>query len=149
MWAERPRDERGSALLLVPTGILVMLVLASITVDATTAFMAERSAASVASAAANDVASLALDVEHYRLTGEYRLSADRSARAVPEVRAAVETQLGALFEPGSTEITIVVLDASRVEVRVSGQLDRVLLAPLGAGPHRISARAVATADVIP
>jgi len=74
-------NERGSALLLVPAGILIVIILAAITVDASLAFMAERSAASIASAAANDAASLAIDIEHFRETGEYKIDPDIAATA--------------------------------------------------------------------
>ncbi len=73
------RDQRGSVVMLVPAGVLVMVVLGSIALDFSIAFMAERVLAAAAAAAANDAAG-AIDEARFRRTGEIRLDA-REARA--------------------------------------------------------------------
>jgi len=142
------RDERGSALLLVPAGILIVLVLTAITVDASLGFMAERSAANIASSAANDMASLGIDVDHFRETGEYRLAGDLDA-AMAVVSASAQAQAGSLFIPGTLSVEINRIDLVNVEVVVRGQVDRLIMPSLTSGPFEISARATGTVDAIP
>jgi hypothetical protein len=56
----RPPDQ-GSVLILVPAGILVLLVLASIAVDSALVHFAQRDLANRTAAAGNDIAGLAVD----------------------------------------------------------------------------------------
>jgi len=141
-------DERGSALLLVPAGILIVIILAAITVDASLAFMAERSAASIASAAANDAASLAIDIDHFRETGEYKIDPN-IAETAEVVAASARIQAGNMFIPGTLQVQVRVIDPTQVEVIVSGQVDRFILPSFASGPQHISARAIGTIDVTP
>jgi Flp pilus assembly protein TadG len=53
-------DERGSALLLFPAAVLIMVALAAMTVDSSIAFLAQRELAGAAAAAANDAATEAV-----------------------------------------------------------------------------------------
>jgi hypothetical protein len=135
-------------MLLVPTGILIVLILTAITVDAALGFMAERSAASIASSAANDVASLGIDVEHFRATGEYRLS-DDVQDAIDVVTASARVQAGQLFIPGSFAVEVTVIDSVTVQVVVRGEVDRLVLSSMSGGPFAISARAFGTVDTFP
>jgi Flp pilus assembly protein TadG len=56
----RSRDERGSALLLFPAAILIMVALAAMAVDSSIEFLAQRELANATTAAANDAATEAL-----------------------------------------------------------------------------------------
>jgi hypothetical protein len=58
---DRLVGERGSALMLVPAGILVVLLLASLAVDSSVVFLAQRDLADRTAAVANDVANAAAD----------------------------------------------------------------------------------------
>ena len=55
------RRERGSTLLLAPVMFLILLMLAGITIDWSSAFLAKREALNAADAAANDAAAAAID----------------------------------------------------------------------------------------
>lgn len=69
------RGERGSALILVPAGVLVLLVLGAIAVDSAMAFLGQRELSNAAAAAANDAAAAALsDAAFY---GDGSLVVDR------------------------------------------------------------------------
>ncbi len=144
----RTVDERGSALLLVPAGILIVLVLTAITVDASLGFMAERSAANIASSAANDMVSLGIDIEHFRDTGKYRLAGNLET-AIAGVSANAQAQAGDLFIPGTFAMEINVVDPVNIEVVARGQVERLIMSSLTSGPFQISARAIGTADAIP
>jgi hypothetical protein len=56
----RSRDERGSALLLFPAALLIMVALAAMAVDSSVAFLAQRELTNATAAAANDAATEAL-----------------------------------------------------------------------------------------
>lgn len=55
--------ENGSSLMLVPAGVLVLMVLASISADSAVAFLAKRELQNQAAAAANDAVTLGLTAE--------------------------------------------------------------------------------------
>ncbi|MEO5679232.1 MAG: hypothetical protein ABIS47_06150 [Acidimicrobiales bacterium] len=57
---ERP-DQRGSTLLLVPSAVLVLFLLAGLTVDGAATFLGQRELADACAGAANDAAAAALD----------------------------------------------------------------------------------------
>jgi Flp pilus assembly protein TadG len=139
------RDERGSVLLLVPAGVLVVIVLASIAVDFAIAFLGEREVASLASAAANDAASAAVDEAHLRTTGEFRIDPDRAEDVVAATIAASSVDLH-LDAPVVDVIDIGGEPA--VRVRLTGRIDYVFAPALPGAPDGadVSASAVAVAD---
>ncbi len=120
------RDERGSALLLVPTGVLVMIVLGALMVDTAAAFLAEREAESTAAALANDLATLAVDETALRLSGAYVISGARIDALKPTIQATAETQLSEVFVDGSVVVDVRILGFDRVEVTVSGAARRII-----------------------
>lgn len=68
-------DERGSVLLLVPAGVLVLLILGAIAVDFSIAFLGQRELTAAAGAAANDAAARLADAAFY---GRGELAIDQS-----------------------------------------------------------------------
>jgi hypothetical protein len=145
----RRREERGSILLLVPAGILIMLVLAAIAVDSAVIFLAEREAEAAASAAANDIAALAVDPQVLRNEGVYFIDpANLDALGAP-ASAAITAQLSAAFEPGTVVVELARLSDTEILVTVTGEAIRVI-GPLGTGTIRgsttVSANAVGTAN---
>lgn len=117
-------SERGSALLLVPAGVLVLLVLGAIAVDAAVAFLGQREVSNAAAAAANDAATAALSDRAFYSSGALVVD---EARALEVARAAVSTRL-----PRGVEV---------VDVAVSAEAGRVCVTVLGRVPF-VFARAV-------
>ncbi|MFN0029018.1 MAG: pilus assembly protein TadG-related protein [Acidimicrobiales bacterium] len=76
------QTDRGSALLLFPAGLLIVLVLAAIAFDLSWAFQHKRQLVELADAAANDAVSYGLDEARLRRDGSYCLAADRVERSV-------------------------------------------------------------------
>lgn len=79
----RPR-QRGSVLMLMPAGVLIVLLLGAIAFDLSLLFLRQRQASSVAVDVANDLASAAFDEAAFRASGEFELDparADRLGRA--------------------------------------------------------------------
>ena len=142
------RDQAASALLLIPAGVLIVLLLGALIVDTAVVFLAEREAEAAASAAANDLAALAVDQAELRSTGRYVLDPDALADLEDIVRRTALDRLSASFEPSSATVTVSVVGASALEVRVSGQARRII-GVLGSGSRRVSASAVGTAVVTP
>ncbi len=87
----RSRDQRGSVLMLFPVGILAVLVMAAVSVDASVAFLGERELAGAVSAAANDAAAEAVSNRAFYGSGQVELD-DREVErvAVARVRALVD-----------------------------------------------------------
>ena len=75
--------DRGSALLLVPVAVLIVLMLAILTVDGGRALLVQRRAAGDAASIANDLAALGLDRRAFQEDGVVRLlpEDDLAARA--------------------------------------------------------------------
>ena len=142
--------ERGSALLLVPVGVLVVALLASITVDSTAAFLAQREAQAAASSLANDLVSLALDESSLRLHGLYRVEHARLPHLRRSSQRLAETRLSAVFEPGSVSVALSAAGPAAVRVSISGSARRVigLIGNVGGRPSRpIRAEATARAHL--
>lgn len=98
--------DRGSALLLVPAAVLVVLGLAVLTVDGSRALVAQRRSAAEAVSLANDLAALGVDREAYQLGGAIRL--------LPE--AELRRLAGRLAADG--QVSVRRIDDLVVEVRV-------------------------------
>ncbi|MCB0991215.1 MAG: hypothetical protein R2770_18490 [Acidimicrobiales bacterium] len=143
--SRRTTDQTGSALLLIPAGIVIVLALGAMTLNASVSYMAERSAASLASEVANDVATLALDQQHFRRTGEYQLVADLAGAVGWRIDAARGASRSGLI-PGSVEVTVSRVDATTVEVVVTAEVRLLLRTPGGESTRSVSARAMATAS---
>lgn len=101
------RDERGSALLLVPVAVLIVLMLAVLTIDGGRALLVQRRSAGEAAAIANDLAALGLDRSAFQQEGALRLLPERELIA----RAAAL--------PRDGDLTVRRIDDRTVEVRVS------------------------------
>jgi Flp pilus assembly protein TadG len=79
--------------MLMPAAVLIMILLGSIAVDFAIAFLGERELASLASAAANDAATAAYDVERYREDGTFVLDLDRAEQIVADTLGASSTEV--------------------------------------------------------
>lgn len=82
--------EQGSAVLLAPAGLLILLVLAALCFDLTLAFQSKRQLVELADAAANDAVTFGLDDARLRATGAYCLSRERTVRSVSAGLGATE-----------------------------------------------------------
>ena len=134
--------DRGSVLLLMPAAVLIVLVLASIAVDFGIAFVGERELASLASHAANDAATAALDEAHLRATGEYRIDADLAERVA---RAAIDSS-STEVELDEPVVEILIVDGfPAVRVALTGRIDYVFSSALPGGPDGIDVDASAVA----
>ena len=128
------RRERGSVLLLVPAGLVVVFILAAIAVDAAVVFLAQRELVNAAAAAANDAATAVDEGTFYG--GAVALD---HGRAVTTAVAAVAARrpLGIEIE-SSPDVAV---DATAVTVVLRGRVRP----PLGGRVVRMSARARAVA----
>ena len=69
MSTDRPR-QRGSVLMLVPAGVVIVLLLGAIAVDAAIVYLEQRQAYNIAFDAANDAAGAGLDRDELRGSGD-------------------------------------------------------------------------------
>jgi hypothetical protein len=137
------RDERGSVLALLPAAVLVFIVLGSLAVDASLAFLGEREVSNLAAAVANDAATEGIDVVRYYGTGEIVID----PRRVREVADAALMRAGLDHLQGLTIDTDVVGDdrvVVRVRANVRSLFSRVL--PQGLEEREVQATAEAVAE---
>ena len=106
--------ERGSVLMLVPAGVLVLLMLGAIAVDSAVGFMAQRELSSLAAGVANDVAGAALsDPSFYEDVGTIRIDPATaaahaaSARANPGIRGVRDLDVQAVVRGDQVCVTAV------------------------------------------
>ena len=85
------RPDRGSVLLLFPAGVLVVLLLGAIAVDASIAFLGQREIANAVAAAANDAATASLSDAAFYGSGDIALDEARATDlAEARVRGALD-----------------------------------------------------------
>lgn len=148
----RGTRQRGSVLLLVPAGVLVLIILGAIAVDFAIAFSSQRALSSLAAAVANDAATAALSDERF-----YRGSAadaegpaggsDVEIDPVAARRLAQEA-VARRAPRGIGNISVDALTAGRqVCVRIRGDVEYVFsrAVPGAADGTTVEASAVATA----
>lgn len=116
--------EQGSALILVPAMLMVVLALGAIAVDLSVLHGAHRTLHRIASGAADDAAAM-IDAEQLQLDGELRID-DRAARQV------VDAHLDAARVPGTLTAarTSISEDGAVVTVELTAAVDHVLLATI-------------------
>ena len=134
--------DRGSTLLLVPAGFLVVLILASIAVDMALVDLRQRQAVDVASGAANDVVTAVADES--RLRGGSGLGLDQSA-----AEAAVERIVAASdLAPDVVGSPVVRVTDDSVEVELTVEADFIFAGAVPGAPDdaTVTARASATAN---
>jgi Flp pilus assembly protein TadG len=137
------RGERGSVLLLVPAGVLVLVVLGAVAVDFGLAFLGQRELANAAAAAANDAAGAAVSDAAFYRTG---------AVALEEARAEqVAVESVGIRRPGGVVVTSVAVEVAgpQVCVTVTGRVPYLFsrAVPGAARAAVVRGQAVATAVV--
>ena len=138
MSARRSPDERGSVLMLVPAGVLIVFVLASIAVDMSLVHLRKRQAFDLASAAANDAATAGADQAALRL-GSYVIEPG-SARAVVDDVVGASELAPLLAAPPSVTVT-----AEGVSVEITLEADYIFAGVLPGAPDGTVVAASATA----
>jgi hypothetical protein len=133
------RAERGSALVLMPAGVLVALILASIAVDMSVVHLRKRQALDLAAAAANDAATAGADPVELR-AGEFRLDAATVRQVVLRSVAASDLAPDLVADPTVT------VTATEVEVMLAVEADYVFGGAIPGAPDGAVVTATATAS---
>lgn len=142
------QDQGGSVLVLFPVALLIVMLLASITIDATVAFLAQRELAEATASAANDAATEALVPGTFYLHDRLELDPDVvAAVAEDRVRRVIDTarhtQLRVVSEvlapttPGCPP---------RVRVRTTSTVSYVFAPVIAGAPDTIEVSASFTAS---
>lgn len=144
--------QRGSVLLLVPAGVLVLITLGAIAVDFAIAFSRQRELSSLAAAVANDAATAALsDQRFYRgsgAAGPHGSTAGDIAIDPVVARRLAQEAVARRAPRGITNISVDTRTAGRqVCVRLRGDVEYVFsrAVPGAANGTRVEGSAVATA----
>ena len=126
--------------MLVPAAVLVLVILAAIAVDSSVVLLGQRELANAAAAAANDAATVAIDVERLRREDCIEVLDDR-AYEVAVAAALVQTDAVEIL-PSDVEVTVTDL---QVSVAMSGTVEHLFAkaVPGGRRTSRVSASATA------
>ena len=138
-------DARGSALLLVPAAVLIVVVLGSLAVDSAIVFTAQRQLADAAAAAANDAVTAGLTEEAFYRCEGVRLNPERVREVVvASLDARAADIVDAVHSVSTGQDTT---GAPTVTVHVAGTVTPLFAPALpGQGMTRtVEARAVASA----
>ncbi len=142
MSTSRRRDERGSALMLMPAAVLIVFILGSIALDFSIIYLRQRQALNLAADAANDAAIEGIDLDTFRTDGTTVLVDD-------DTMAAVEARYEELATFGdAVDVDLVVIDDVTVTATVTVDYGLVFTGIVpGADPDRtIEVSATAVAD---
>jgi hypothetical protein len=135
--------ERGSALMLMPAGLLIVLVLASIAVDMSLVHLRKRQAFELAAAAANDAAAAGVDQGLVRTTHAYVLDPARTRAVVGDVVAASELASDLAGPP------VVTVTGAAVRVELTLDADYIFADIVPGAPDGAVVTASATATAVP
>jgi Flp pilus assembly protein TadG len=139
--------ERGSILMLMPAGVLVLIILGAIAVDFTVVFLAQRELANAAAAAANDAATAGLSEAAFYDSGRLHVDPDR-AREV--ALAAFDRRAGGVGDAHLTAVAVDEVGGEMVQVTVRAQasVDMIFSAGIPGAPARRTVREWARATAI-
>lgn len=140
----RRRGDRGTVLLLVPAGFLILIVLAAITFDFALLHLRQRELVDLAEAAANDAAAAAIDQGALRERAEVVLD-DALVRSV--VGRSLTAHTGNLTLVGAPIVRLR-SGATVVEVTVQARVDYVFARAVPGGPQSATLEATAVAGVL-
>lgn len=136
------RGERGSALVLAPFALLVIVLLAALCIDGSLAFVGQRELADLAGDAADNAVS-AIDLDAFYGDQGYRINpsgAERIARAV--VAAHEDAHVSVL------DIRVAVPSDDTVRVVLDGEVPLVFAPAVPGAPRTTRVHATATARAV-
>lgn len=135
-------NDRGSALMLVPAGVLVLIVLAAIAVDSSVLLLGQRELANATAAAANDAATLAIDVDRLRRDDCLEV-VDERAYEVAVAAALVQTDA---VEVDPSDVIVTVSDLE-VRVQMSGTVEHIFAKAIPGSRRTSRVSAASTAEL--
>jgi hypothetical protein len=138
--ADRRARERGSVLMLVPAAVLVLVILGSIAVDSSIAFLGQRALNNFTSEAANSAASAALDQAAFYTQGRIAIDPVRA----DDIVTALRRNIGSGLHDVNVTVTT---QGAEVTVAAVGTVDDLFATVIPGVRHhwRVSAVSSATA----
>jgi hypothetical protein len=136
-------EDRGSALMLMPAGLLIVLVLASIAVDMSLVHLRKRQAFELAAAAANDAAAAGIDQGLLRTTHAFVLDPERTRAMVADVVAGSELASQLAGPP------VVTVTGAGVRVELTLEADYIFADAVPGAPDGTTVTASAAATAVP
>lgn len=131
--------DRGSVLMLVPAGLLIVLVMASIAVDMSLVHLRQRQAYDLASGAANDAATAALDPASVR-SNDVVVDRDLAEAVADRIVTASDLSADIVGAP------VVRVEGGRVEVEISLRAEYIFAGVVPGAPDGMTVTAVASAQ---
>lgn len=135
------RSDEASALMLMPAGLLVLLLLASVAVDMSLVHLRHRQALDVAGSAANDAVTAAADPGQLR-QGVYRIEPAEAQRVARRTIAASD------LAPHLVGAPRVLVDGSSVEVSLRVEAEHLFTGALPGAPESAVVTATVSASAV-
>lgn len=133
--------ERGSAMMLMPAAVLVILVLGALAVDVAVVHLGERQAFGAATGAANDAATYGIDPSSLRRVGEPVIDPARARHAALASLSGEQT-----LDPDAAPV--VEVEGPSVTVTVTLRVDYIFSQGLPGAPRGTNVTARATAEAV-
>lgn len=135
-------DERGTAMMLVPAGFLILIILAAITVDFSVAFLGAREVSDEANAVANDIAAKAVDIDAFRKDGTVVIDCTKAAELAQEASTRLPPPW---LKDATIEVSVCRPDGDTVTVAARGTVDYIFSKGLPGGPRTVGVHATGSA----
>jgi hypothetical protein len=148
--SKRGPGERGSAFILAPVAVVIVVFLGAIVIDASALFLTRETLSDAAAAAANDGVSAGLDAHAFTSTGHLRLDPVSARRAA---LASIAAQRGQLPADITVDVDVVnpgdAATPPSVVVHITGRAPHVFLPGEEPVSATASAQAIATPQPFP
>lgn len=128
--------------MLVPAAVLVLVILAAIAVDSSVVLLGQRELANATAAAANDAATVAIDLDRLRRDDCIEVL-DERAYEVAATAAAVQTDAVEVL-PGDVEVTVTGLE---VTVAMTGTVEHIFAKAIPGGRRTTRVSAASTVEL--
>ena len=128
--------------MLVPAAVLVLVILAAIAVDSSVVLLGQRELANAAAAAANDAATVAIDVDRLRRDDCIEVLDERAYEVA--VNAALLQTDAVEILPSDVEVTVTDLE---VTVAMSGTVEHLFAKAVPGGRRTSRVSATSTAEL--
>lgn len=135
------RSDQASALMLMPAGLLVLLLLASVAVDMSLVHLRHRQALDVAGSAANDAVTAAADPSQLR-RGVYRIEPAEAQRVARRTIAASDLAPHVVGQPR------VLVDGTSVQVSLRVEAKHLFTSALPGAPDTTVVTATVSATAV-
>jgi Flp pilus assembly protein TadG len=137
-------NDRGSALVLIPVCVLILVSLGGLIIDSVGTYYQQRQLNDVASSLANRIATKAIDLNIYYASDGKTISIDTAQAS--QMTIATQASLGNKY---LTDVVITPdIQGAQVHISVTAKAHHIILSSLPGSVNSVSIQASATAELV-